>query len=60
MTDRLRKAIVDVLDHAEWRQRERSGEKRDRFYVVPIFAIDELRVAYQKEIQAEKEQGETD
>ncbi len=59
MTERLKKAIVDVLDHAEYRQRQHSGEKDDRFYVVPIFAITELRAAWQGQI-AEKEQGETD
>ncbi len=59
MTERLKKAIVDVLDHSEWRQRDRSGEKEDRFYIVPIFAITELRAAWQGQI-AEKEQGETD
>ncbi len=60
MTERLQKAIVNVLDHAKPREREHSGEKSDRFYAVPIFTITELREAYQKEIQVETEQGETD
>jgi len=59
MTERLRQAIVDVLDHKKLRERERIGEKTDRYYVVPTFTIVELTAAFQEQL-VETEQGETD
>lgn len=49
MTERLKRAVADVLAKAEFRQRIYAVEKADRYYVVPVFAIRELRQAWEAE-----------
>jgi len=57
MTERLKRAVADVIAKAEFRQRiyavdpprRTYGGRLDRYYVVPVFAIRELRQAWEAE-----------